>query len=287
MPMPRWARLLQTPLLGICAPERRCCRHNALMNASSCRHLVLRTHVLVALVAFRKVASADAIPPPEPLNCPPGTNLVHGHGGTHCVAVAPMNCPAGWRGVSGGQCVLDVCTQDASCRRTGTTCRDADVCVQEGMGYSYGAVYRGSDLGAPPRPQWMVSFIEGCSAKRTCSGTSKCVPKKVCLPAGVAGPAPRPANAGVAQLPGERPLGTPDAAATATPAEPATSNASVEPAPASSVSVATPDAGGPVVPGAAAPGGRAGCALGAQGSTVPQVLALLVAVAITFVRRKR
>lgn len=230
---------------------------------------------------------ADAIPPPLPLKCPVGTNLVHDHGGTRCVAVAPTNCPAGWRGVTGGQCVLDLCTEDASCRRWGTTCREADLCVTEGMGYGYGAISRGSELAAPPRPQWQVSFIEACSAEKTCADGAKCQPKKVCLPAGSARPAPRPANAGVAKIAGERPLTVVDAAAPTPPQPSAVVPVPAQSDPAPAVPVAPQDAGGTGVPAAAQPGGRAGCNLGSHQLPVPHALALLVAVVVTFFRRKR
>ena len=258
--------------------------HNALS-----RHGALGALLTLSLATAPSVAMADAIPPPLPIKCPAGTNVVHDHGGTRCVAVAPTNCPAGWRGVTGGQCVLDLCSEDASCRRWGTTCREADLCVTEGMGYGYGAISRGSDLAAPPRPQWQISFIDACSVQKTCADGAKCQPRKVCLPAGLARPAPRPANAGVAKIAGERPLPAADAASPS-PSQPTgidPAPVSSDPVPTTSAPAAPQDAGGTGLPAAAPPGGRAGCNLGSQQLPVPQAIALLVAMAVTFVRRKR
>src|SRR5687768_14149017 len=85
----------------------------------------------VALVSLLSptLARADAIPPPRPIHCAPGSHVTHGHGGTRCELDAPKNCPAGWIGREGGHCVLDLCGADTDCAK-GTQCREAELCAR-------------------------------------------------------------------------------------------------------------------------------------------------------------
>jgi hypothetical protein len=174
--------------------------------------ILLRTVLLVA--SLSSVAKADALPPDLPIKCPTGSKYVNDHGGSRCVADAPTDCPAGWVGLKGGKCVLDLCAAEDRCGPE-LQCKRTNLCVTEGMGYQFGAAEstRSPLFGEPPAARWLISYADACSEARTCQGNGKCVTSKVCLPAGVQRPASRPANAAITQRVGER--GAPLPAATA------------------------------------------------------------------------
>jgi hypothetical protein len=241
-------------------------------------------------------AKADALPPPLPLTCAKGTTLVHNHGGTHCVPNAPSDCPAGWLGVMGGNCTPNLCGPNDTCG-AGLQCKPADLCATEAMGYRYGAIEssRGPLLGAPPAPQWIVSYSEACSEAKTCEGKAQCVASKVCLPPDVSRLAPRPANARNAERAGVQsaplPLATGASKDTRT-ATSATQTSAKEPAASATPSTQanTPPA---ALPSVQPPGrGGAGCSTLAEPNAVerhrvgPYALGFGLAV-LTLVRRRK
>lgn len=245
----------------------------------------LAVTLCVALDLLPSQAFADALPPPVPLKCPLGTTLVNDHGGTQCVADAPTNCPSGWRGVRGGQCILDVCVEDASCRG-GAKCMAADLCASEGMGSSYGAIVRGPWLAAPPSPQWMISYSDVCSEQRTCGRATKCVAAKVCLPAGATRPAPRPASGGVYKMSKTRPANASESDALEP--EPPTTVVTPTTVPSSSTPESPPRNVASAPPGG---GGCAGCTMTTTGlpwrSSLFGVALGTLGFALAFARRRR
>lgn len=243
---------------------------------------------VVTLLALVKQAQADAVPPPLPLQCSKGTTLVHGHDGTHCVPVAPTDCPVGWVGVLGGQCLLDVCTETCG---AGLECKPVDLCATEGMGYRYGSnEARGPLLAAPPAPQWMISYSDVCGAKRTCKDGATCIASKVCLPPNVHRPANRPASGGVAQRPGERGATRTDPAPADASGAPVKLTPTATAAPLGSATTIAPPATSverPQIATVPPPGrGGAGCS-SASGSVSLSGLALGSSVALAIARRRR
>mgnify|MGYP001047283228 CR=1 FL=1 len=61
--------------------------------------------VAAAIALVATTAAADVVMPP-PTDCKRGEVGVTSHGGPRCEKVAPEDCPAGWRGVLGGSCML-------------------------------------------------------------------------------------------------------------------------------------------------------------------------------------
>jgi uncharacterized protein (TIGR03382 family) len=256
--------------------------------SQSIRTLVA-TSVTVALMFGVRcpVAMADAVPPPLPLQCGAGTTLVHNHSGTRCVPDAPTNCPAGWLGIMGGNCIPNLCDTNDSCG-AGLVCKPADLCATEAMGYRFGALEssRGPLMAAPAAPQWTIFYSEACSETKSCEGKAQCVAAKVCLPPGVARLAARPANAARAHRRGVQgaPLPLATGAATGTLNGPASSvpPASERPATPTTLTDAPPVVPPPSVP---PPGrGSAGCSTSGASGELGGVLAAL---AWVLRRRKR
>jgi hypothetical protein len=135
--------------------------------------------VPLAIVAGR-AARADAIPPAP--DCPCGQSYVASHGPPSCVPEAPTNCPAGWQGVVGGNCVLFLCNQPADCP-DGFECKPESVCFlrQELWYHRYP---RGSlQKLEHPEIEWHAARV--CAASTTCLPPNECRPAKLCLPRGV------------------------------------------------------------------------------------------------------
>lgn len=239
-------------------------------------------------------ARADAIMPP-PRHCPPGHQPVSDHGGPRCVANAPGNCPPGWRGVLGGQCVLETCEVGAAGCPAGFECRAAELCGQEHIvefGWGSAERPRSNVLAEPPHklnpPRHEFHYDDVCSGGR-CGGGSICYQAGVCLSRGVAKAAARPSNGGAAR--GVKPRGVvgssaangPDASGASRPDE----------------AIASGDAGdGPIGAPATDPsalpqpstaprsGGCSGCSeAGAPGTALG--LAAIVATALVLARRRR
>ena len=148
--------------------------------------------ILAALVVLSLAphAFADAVPPP-PDDCPSGTEPVTDHGGPRCEKAAPKNCPSGWRGVIGGECVLHQCTADADCRETGRVCRPASLCFEPHQRYSTCQGSRSNALGAPPvlggpcmqLPEPVTDWnpVNVCGGTERCASPGECRPSKLCV----------------------------------------------------------------------------------------------------------
>src|SRR5262249_36135872 len=140
--------------------------------------------------------------PAKPIKCPPGSQMMQNHGGTYCAKDAPKDCPAGWLGQLGGTCALELCAEDPGCN-PGKTCTAVDLCSYDKEAWI------GSDdpsrsarsplLAGPPSRQRARYFIDACGRGRACEAPSSCRSGRVCLPPGVAAPAPRPNNANAYQ----------------------------------------------------------------------------------------
>ncbi len=161
-------------------------------------------------------ALADAVPPP-PDRCPRGQVAITSHRGPECVAPAPADCPAGWRGELRGICRLDICETDQSCG-AGKQCRRVDLCLQEfilewgyGQNESSESPHNRLLFAGPPMrydpPRHEIRAVAVCGDGRSCQEPAKCGKGKLCLAAGVsrpgiwakpaggtAGSAPKPAN---------------------------------------------------------------------------------------------
>lgn len=151
--------------------------------------------VLLSAAVTPSAAWADALPPPQPMRCPSGSHVVHGHGGTGCVQDAPKSCPTGWIGREGGTCIPHLCNDDAACG--GTTCKPVDLCAfddPELVASREDRQVRSPLLAAPPMPRKARLFSGPCGGGGACSAGEVCRRAGVCLPASVAAPAPRPAN---------------------------------------------------------------------------------------------
>jgi hypothetical protein len=143
---------------------------------------------------------ADAVPP-EPEDCPKGTVGVTDHSGPRCEKEAPKNCPMGWRGAIGGDCVLDTCTSDEQCAPQGKVCRDFSLCYEPRERW-YGRLDPG--LSAPTLPanfgprmrleqpvtDWIP--INVCGGAERCAAPSECRPGKLCVSASTPAPAVMP-----------------------------------------------------------------------------------------------
>lgn len=242
--------------------------------------------VVVVVVGLAADARADALPPPTPVRCPPGTQIVHDHGGTRCEKDAPTSCPPGWEGIRGGQCVLSVCTSDVACG-AGRTCKPATLCssMQERAVYGEGAAVRGPELAAPPRPLVVRVFTDVCRRGKGCAAPGACRTARVCLPAGADAPADRPANGGERiDYRGEgdgEPFDTGGDFAQPPPTAVPTTTAPADP-------VGIEPAREPTPPGKS--GGCAGCAeagRGASSSRASGWLAIGLAIAAAATRRRR
>ncbi len=210
--------------------------------------------IFAATLATRD-ASADAIPPPMP--CPPDKVAITNHGGTHCVAPPPKDCPVGRRGVAGGTCDLHTCNNDDSCS-DGKVCRQTSLCYARNE-YWWGPCPPGKGdpfflgLRAPPRPQCKldeptISYapVSMCGVA-PCNAPSECRPGGVCaLPTAKLG-APPPPSATV----------TP----TATTTTPTATNSTLPPAKTSSRGCGAGCAGLPLNDGRGAGGLALGLAL--------------------------
>lgn len=163
--------------------------------------------VCLLLVAPR--AWADAVPPP-PDDCPAGTVGVTGHGGPHCEKEAPKNCPNGWRGQVGGNCILWLCSADADCGGDGKVCRQMSLCFEPHQRTSTcGANERarpGPELAAPgarvlgepcaqlPEPVTDWYAVNVCGGQERCASPAECRPGGVCVSPTAPPPAPQPRN---------------------------------------------------------------------------------------------
>lgn len=158
---------------------------------------------LLGSLALTGPARADVVMSP-PKSCPPGHTPVTSHAGPRCLANAPTNCPAGWTGILGGHCVLDVCDPggEATCR-AGTECKAQDLCGEEKLvEWGWGAAPpppRDNALGAPARrfdpPRHDFHYDDVCSAGKCAAGRT-CFQTGVCLPRAVARAASKPSNGG-------------------------------------------------------------------------------------------
>lgn len=156
---------------------------------------------VLALALAPRAASADVVEPP-PSYCPPGKTPTTSHGGPRCVLDAPSDCPPGWHGVLGGECVLHVCTEDSQC--PAQRCVATSLCYEQrlrrwGERGPDGPAHHGPELAGPPyeleTPVPYEEVVGLCGGAQTCGGTAECKPGKVCLPPGVAAPTPRPPDA--------------------------------------------------------------------------------------------
>lgn len=157
-------------------------------------------------------ALGDAVPPP-PAHCPRGQVPITSHHGPECVAPAPTDCPAGWRGELRGICSLDVCESDQSCG-PGKQCRQVELCLQEFIlewGYSQNEssqpgksedrprsrpLFAGPPMRYDP-PRHEIRAVDVCGQGRGCQAPARCGKGKLCLPMGVTRPGiwPKPPSA--------------------------------------------------------------------------------------------
>lgn len=224
------------------------------------RMIVRPRHVLaLGMASLGPIAASpargDALPPATPISCPGGSHVRHDHGGTRCEADAPKDCPAGWRGIPGGQCVLAICQEGSSCP-AGQQCVEVGLCSYTTTRALYGAV-RGPELAGPPAIRKVRVATEACGAARSCAHPAKCRPGAVCLPAGVTSAAPKPTNAGDVVL-GGAPEDEPE-----------------DELPPSEDPPAPPATGSPPTPEPRTPGKSGGCAGCAQGRTRGEAGSLL------------
>ena len=144
--------------------------------------------------------------------CPPDKVALTNHGGTSCVEPPPKDCPAGWRGVAGGTCMLDTCDNDKDCR-DGKRCRQASICHARNE-YWYGPCPPGQrgypflGLPAPPQPQCKqdkptISYVSvSICGVAPCNAPSECRPGGVCaLPGAKLGAPPVPSAQPAANTP--------------------------------------------------------------------------------------
>jgi hypothetical protein len=177
------------------------------------RPLILGALLLVSPLPTR----ADVVLPP-PRDCPRGTTPVTSHGGPTCVADAPKDCPNGWQGALGGQCILAPCTKNEDCGPQ-QSCVEHSVClrpVQDDY-YDYGEDDReqhgeleptrllrspGLLAGPPPpkkkRPTPITRYeaTNLCSPEVPCEAPSTCQREKLCVPTGTRALAYRGTNIG-------------------------------------------------------------------------------------------
>ncbi len=133
------------------------------------------------------VARADVVMPLEHPCRPPQVRGVRSHREV-CLEPAPASCPPGWRGVVGGQCVLDRCQDDTTCA-SGLRCTDVPLCFESRPDPSCVPQSRltASDrsvLGAPlpmcpPGPSTYEEATHPCSDTTACAGS--CKPDRLCL----------------------------------------------------------------------------------------------------------
>jgi hypothetical protein len=184
----------------------------------------VRVHWAIACAAASlllvpaSLARADAVPPP-PAWCPPGRVPVTSHAGPKCELAPPKSCPLGYRGVVGGQCVLNLCWSDESCGK-GRACRETSLCHHSRLvSWEFGEqrVERSNVLGAPPRRidppelRWEPKSI--CRREGDCAPPAECRAGKICYPIGrdlPPAPAPVPSartDAGAGGAPGRNEAG--------------------------------------------------------------------------------
>ena len=160
---------------------------------------ILGLLALLALLGATSGARADVVQSP-PLFCLPGKTPITSHAGPRCVKNAPSDCPAGWRGILGGRCTLDVCTVDTDCR-DGKRCVETDLCVESRPMYWEG----GGEPAAPdapaqapaplPDPSRPVEVPIGpCGASRACAAPATCKASRLCLAPSVTRAAATPPN---------------------------------------------------------------------------------------------
>ena len=116
---------------------------------------------------------ADAMPMPID-NCPCGTVSVRRHTGASCEKEPPENCPLGWRGAIGGDCVLDTCTSDAECAPQEKLCRSFSLCYEPREGWS------GRGVVARKFTVWIP--VNLCRGAEKCASPSECRAGKLCVP---------------------------------------------------------------------------------------------------------
>jgi hypothetical protein len=170
--------------------------------ATLLRSLVL----LTAVLGLADSAAADAIMPP-PDDCPSGETGISSHGGPRCVKVEPTDCPVGWRGALGGDCMLRPCAADKDCEPS-EACIDHSVCLQpsEDGYYDYGEQpppgeaeetgalprnYPRELLGGPMAPKVQrkkpiirYEAVNLCAPSVQCAAPRTCQTEKLCAPKG-------------------------------------------------------------------------------------------------------
>ena len=146
---------------------------------------------IIGTLLSSKHARADAVAPP-PLFCLPGQEGISTHYGPRCVPKAPTDCAPGYRGVQGGDCVLDPCASDQQCK-DGRRCLQVDACQelrelkwrgrgwsQSGSpGYSRGVVALPQPEGPAPKA-WIKLRI--CGQDGACNAPAECRPMGLCYP---------------------------------------------------------------------------------------------------------
>lgn len=156
------------------------------MGAFGCR-LVL-AGVLLGSTFHAEKARADVVGPAP--WCLPGEESYKSHQGGGCRVPAPKDCDPGYRGQSGGICVLQPCTSDANCQ-AGDACLYVDACTEEreliwnGSGWAASSprYSRAPAPSPPPEPApkgWVRLGLCGqdgaCTAPRECRATQLCYP---------------------------------------------------------------------------------------------------------------
>src|SRR5262249_22053507 len=124
------------------------------------------------------------------------------------VKEAPKDCPAGWRGVLGGKCMLAPCENDAGCQE-GEACVEHAACLSPFPDefYDYneeerekhgmlepieGSLLRSQGLLAGPpmpktkRPKPIIRYnaVNVCSREIACAAPATCQKEKLCVPRG-------------------------------------------------------------------------------------------------------
>lgn len=171
------------------------------------RRMAILLAATIGLASAPAQVTADVVRPP-PTDCPDGEVGTTSHGGPRCVAVAPADCPTGWRGQLGGNCSLIPCATDKNCSAD-QACVEHAVCLQpfEDEFYDYGEDEREehgllephpSDLLRSPgllagpmmpkkkRPKPIVRYnaVNLCASGVACEAPGTCHPEKICAPRG-------------------------------------------------------------------------------------------------------
>ena len=121
-------------------------------------------------------ALADMILPP-PKDCPSGRVGITSHDGPQCIKEAPDNCPPGWKGVRRGLCKVHTCGDSSSCDNDGV-CVDAMVCFNEYLDYPHWRVCPPSPPIAPGQPKPVVK--PHCQPRKKTEAVNLCSPQQPC-----------------------------------------------------------------------------------------------------------